>query len=61
MLKGDTPGAACFDSPEEPDYRTPAHGWRTITNPQSIIVGMELKPTDRFEVCDACGAMRKVK
>lgn len=61
MIKGDTPEAACFNSPEEADYRTPPHRWRTIMDPQVVIVISELKPNDRFEVCDACGAMRKVK
>jgi hypothetical protein len=65
MIRGDTPSAACFNSPEEVDYRTPPHDWYSLMGPLARLSGeifehLTAAGTEVVEGCRACGAMRKI-
>ena len=58
MIQGDTPTAACYHSPEETDYRTPAHRWRTIDRMEAWWVCAA--NGSGYQCCDECGALRVI-
>jgi hypothetical protein len=61
MIQGDTKEAACFNSPEESDYRTPPHNWRPLKHKKLLIALVAKQMQVIVECCDVCGAMRKIK
>lgn len=56
MIKGDTPNAACYSSPEVTDYRTAPHNWRPLSKRSNVFK----EPIVIIEVCDSCGSMKKI-